>query len=101
MAGLLLALTCGCLPHARKVSDPDPADKIPAIAKAVQEHDASVAPQLIADLDNDDPAIRFYAIGGLRSLTGQDLGYHYYEDCDARKPAVQRWRAWLNSQAKR
>jgi hypothetical protein len=78
------------------VTDPDPSIKIPAIKIAVAQKDRDAAKQLVKDLDSDDPAVRFYAIEGLRKLTGEHFGYRYYDDADVRKPAVERWRAWLN-----
>jgi len=95
-AGILLAAGCGHGP--RSVSDPDPADKIPAIETAVDRHDERAVPQLVKDLDNDDPAVRLYAIEGLHKLTGQDFGYRYFDDDDQRKPAVAEWNRWLASQ---
>ena len=77
------------------VGDPDPSVKIPAIKKAVREKDRSAVEQLVKDLASDDPAVRFYAINGLRRLTGQNFGYQYFDDDDGRKPAVQRWEQWL------
>jgi hypothetical protein len=58
----------------------------------------SAAPQMVSDLDSDDPAVRFYAIEGLERLTGQTMGYVYYEDREARRPAVMKWRKWLDDQ---
>ena len=52
-------------------------------------------PQLIRDLDSDDPAVRFYAIEGLQRLTGQTFDYHYYDDEIDRHPAMLKWRQWL------
>ena len=87
----------GCGPRPRQVvTNPDPAGKVPAIEKAVQEHDTSVVPQLVKDLDSDDPAVRFYAIYGLRKLTNQDFGYQFFLDQDERKPYVVKWNQWLS-----
>jgi hypothetical protein len=83
------------------VSDSDPSVKIPAIKRSVDrkgdddDDEAGTVRQLVKDLDSDDPAVRFYAIEGLRRLTGQTFEYVYYEDADERKPAVARWNAWL------
>ena len=89
----------GCLaPHGPKtVTNPDPVAKIPAIEDAVAHHDLSVAPQLVRDLDDEDPAIRFYAQDGLQRLTGQSFGYHYYDSADQRRPAILKWRTWLTN----
>jgi hypothetical protein len=98
-AGLTL---CGCYaPRGPfKVTESDPANKIPGIKIAVEKKDLSAAKQMVRDLDSDDPAVRFYAIEGLRRLTGQDFGYKYYDDDLARQPAIQTWRAWLLEQEK-
>ncbi|CAN5628516.1 hypothetical protein BH09PLA1_BH09PLA1_16400 [soil metagenome] len=77
------------------VTDSDPSIKIPAIKIAVARKDLSTVRQLVKDLESDDAAVRFYAINGLRRLTGENFGYLYYEDADERKPAIKRWQAWL------
>jgi hypothetical protein len=79
----------------RSVTAEDPDLKIPAIRAAVRHADRSVIPHLIDDLENDDPAVRFYAIEGLYRLTGRTLDYHYYDGEQRRAEAVQRWRQWL------
>lgn len=79
------------------VENPDPSVKIPLEKKAIDRGDHSVVPQLIKDLRSDDAAIRMCAIDGLRKLTGQSLGYNFYEDEDAREPATRRWEQWLAS----
>lgn len=91
-------LICGCIPAPRPkpvLTDPDPSSKIPAIKLSVQNKDPAAAAQLVKDLNSDDPAVRFYSIEGLRKLTGEDFGYRYYDDTDARQPAIERWKAWL------
>jgi hypothetical protein len=91
----------GCIAHGpRVVGDPDPESKIPAIKVAVAKHDRKVIPQLILDLDSDDPAVRFYAIDGLHAFTGETFGYRYFDDDQERKPAVKKWHEWLEKQYK-
>ncbi|HVT89935.1 MAG TPA: hypothetical protein VHD56_13860 [Tepidisphaeraceae bacterium] len=79
----------------KSVNDPDPSLKIPAIKAAADAKDSTQVVQLVKDLSNDDPAVRFYSIGALERLTGQTFGYQYFVDDDQRAPAVERWRAWL------
>jgi len=98
MLAVAILAASGCGHGPRSVSDPDPAEKIPAIEEAVRRHDARVIPQLIVDLKSDDPAVRFYSIDALRSLTGQDCGYRYFAEEDERKAAVERWNQWLVNQ---
>ena len=77
------------------LSNPDPSGKIPAIKLSVQRGEKAAAPQLIKDLESDDPAVRFYAIQGLERLTGETFGYRYYDDERERRPALEKWQAWL------
>ncbi len=94
---LMIAATAGCTAPKPPsvVTDEDPSVKIPAIATAVQKKDLGAAKQLVIDLDSDDSAVRFYAIQGLSRLTGQTLGYNYYDSELARLPAIKRWQEWL------
>jgi hypothetical protein len=100
LAGLV---ACGCSAPRGPflVTEADPANKIPAIVQAVEDKDLSAAKQMVIDLDNDDPAVRFYAIEGLERLTGQTLGYRYYDNDLARQPAIKRWQAWVDMQPKK
>ena len=81
-----------------EVTNPDPSGKIPAMKKAVREHDMKVVRQLIKDLDSDDPAVRLFAIHTLHQLTGQRYGYDYFADDLERQPSIVRWRDWLAQQ---
>lgn len=75
----------------------NPAQKIPAIKGAVKERDlATSAAPLVKALESKDPAERFYAIEGLKRLTGETHGYVYYEHEASRKTATLRWKQWLN-----
>src|SRR5579871_3246236 len=88
----VIALAAGCGHGPRAVTDEDPSDKIPAIEQAVQQHDKRVIPQLVKDLESDDPAVRMYSIDGLRRMTNLDFGYRFYDEADQRQFAVARWR---------
>jgi hypothetical protein len=85
----------GCTPREDpSISAIDPLNSIPAIQDAARQKDRRAIPGLIRQLDNDDPAIRFYVISALRDLTGQTFGYHYYDIAGERKPAVRLWQDW-------
>ena len=91
----------GCFaPDKPDINSPNANLKIPAIEQAVQAGDQKVVPTLVASLDSDDAAVRFYAIDGLRKLTGQSFGYRYYDDESQRKPAIKSWQHWLTEQQK-
>ena len=90
LAAALAAAACTAPRPPLVVTDPDPSVKIPAYKKAVRENDKDDLPQIVADLESDDPAVRFYAIETLERLTGQTLSYVYYADEEQRRPAVER-----------
>lgn len=99
-AGLLMQFGCSGYTGPRSVANEDPAVKIPEIHKAVERRDKSVLPQLVNDLDNDDPAIRLYAIGALRDLTGESFEYDWtLTDRAARRGTIERWREYLKAQS--
>jgi hypothetical protein len=95
---LICCLAVGCTPKGRGLADEDVAFKAPAIKEAVAERQKKAVPQLVKDLDDDDAAVRFYAIEGLRRLTGRTFDYRYYDDAAARRPAVATWKQWLSEQ---
>jgi hypothetical protein len=95
-AVLLLTLSSGCAVGrgpARFTSD-DPVVKVPAITRAGEQKRKADLPKLVECLDDNDPAVRMFAIRSLQDLTGETLGYHYYDDDIARRPAVRRWREY-------
>ena len=96
--GLLLAGGCSEPRDPPSVKSDDPILKVPAIKQDVRRKDKRDAALMVKDLDDDDPAVRFYAIGGLKRITGKDFGYRYYDDENQRRPAIERWNAWLKQQ---
>ena len=95
-AALACLAAAGCFAREKPdLNSPDAALKIPAIKSSVRQHDPRAIAALVKDLDSDDPAVRFYAIEGLRRMTGQTFDYRYYDDEIRRKPAVKAWHAWL------
>lgn len=96
----IACVASGCGQGPPSVYDSDPAEKAPAIEIAVRNRDRRVIPQLVKDLENEDSAIRFYAIDGLRALTGENFGYRFFDDEEQRRPAVKRWQDWLARQSR-
>lgn len=96
LAGTMALAMMSCRPvEPLSVKNPDPTIKIPAIKDAVRRDKMSDVPQMVHDLNSDDPAVRFFSIYGLRKLTGEDFGYHFYLDEEERKPALTKWNEWL------
>jgi len=86
----------GCFtPAPRSLTSDSPPSAIPAIKEAAEKNDRSAIPRLVQDLDDNDSAMRFAAISALQKMTGQDLGYRYYDDEFARQPAIDQWKQWL------
>lgn len=86
----------GCFPReSQSIAAVDPMNSIPAIQKAAETNNRAAIPALVAQLNNDDPAIRFYAFGALQRMTGKTFDYRYYDDVDERRPAIGRWQQWL------
>lgn len=98
--GIIVMLVCimggGCFsPDPPSIKSDSAPTAIPAIKEAATSDDRADIPRMIEDLNDPDSAIRFAAIEALQKMTGQTLGYRYYDDEPARRPAVQRWRQWL------
>ena len=79
----------------KDVANPDPSGKIPAYKQAVRTKDRGAAAQMVKDLHSTDPAVRMFAILGLRRLTGETFGYRYFDGEDDRRAAAARWEQWL------
>ena len=89
-------LLVGCFsPDPKSLTSDNPASAIPAIKEAASTSDHKAIPRLIADLSENDAAIRFAAIRALQRITGETLDYRYYDEESARAPAIERWKQWL------
>ena len=76
----------------------DPSDRIRAIVAAANNGGGdlrSTVAALVDRLEDEDEAVRFYAIAGLDRLTGQRMGYRAYAPPPRRRVAVERWRRYL------
>jgi HEAT repeat protein len=92
-----LAAAGGCIPReSQSILAVDPQASIPAIQEAARQKDRSAVPALVERLGSDDAAIRFYAIVALKEITGQTMDFHYYDDPEQRKLAIQRWQKWIH-----
>lgn len=70
---------------------PDPASKLYAIRRAGEERDRSAIPHLVERLQDDDPAVRLFAIEALERITNERFGYNPYAAADDRHAAVVAW----------
>lgn len=74
-------------------------DRARAIVAATEDRDTVAIHKLVYLLDDQDIAVRMFAINGLRRLVGEDFGYRYYELPERRAEAVARWQEALRSNA--
>ena len=98
LAGLTLVGCTGSRSLRSGFESEDPADRIAAIRQAAAANDKAALPALVTCLSDSESDVRFFAITALRTITGQDLGYHYYDGEQARREAVNRWREYLRPQ---
>lgn len=77
------------------LESPNPTVRIMAIKWAGDNKVSAAVPQLVDSLQDEDQSVRFYAIGGLRRITGTDCGYDYKAAAPVRAAAVKRWRQFL------
>jgi len=68
-----------------------------AIRTAGERRDQAAIPLLVDRLEDEDAAVRFYAILALERITGDRLGYRYEESAAAQRPAVERWRNYART----
>lgn len=90
---MVLALLAGCTPPASEggFDSPDPASKLYAIHRAGEQNDRAAVPQLVQQLDSDDPAVRMMSIDALERITGERMGYNPYGPLPERREAIERW----------
>jgi HEAT repeat protein len=102
--GLLVALgvglaggLAGCTPDALSggFDGPDPASRLHAARSAASGTDQRDLPELVELLDDDDPVVRWVAIGALRKRTGENFGYDHTAPRVEQQKAIERWKAYV------
>jgi len=91
-------LACaGCIPpEPRGLDSPDPSARLAAISEAGVRGDEAAIPDLIEQLESNDPGARMLSIRALERITGQTLGYDHADPWWVRAPAVERWKRWAS-----
>lgn len=100
-AAVCLLIACGP-PRAHypeSLNSQRPDERVCAVCHAGQIKDRAAIGLLIDRLDDEDEAVRFFAIIALERMTGTRLGYFYHDPESQRRQAVQRWREYLASGA--
>jgi hypothetical protein len=99
MALLFGSLLAGCAQPGwrQQLQSEDPLRRIDGVIAAGRAKDPAAAPLLVDRLQDDDEAVRMYAIMALRRIEGTDLGYKYWADNADRTHMAQRWRTYLKN----
>lgn len=69
----------------------NPSRLLEGIRLAGAQRDTTKVPLLVEQLDNDDPAVRVFAIHALDQITGERLGYNPYDPPMRRAQAIGQW----------
>lgn len=94
----LIALTLSCAPTTARRENlraSHPIERAEAIVATAEARDREAIHVLVERLEDEDRAVRMYAILALRDLCGEDFGYRYYASDADRAAAVSAWRQAL------
>ncbi len=94
MLGTLLA-GCAQRDYRQQLQSEDPIRRIDGAIAASRANDPAAAPLLVDRLQDDDQAVRMYAIIALKHIEGTDLGYKYWANDVNRARMAQQWRTYL------
>lgn len=95
---ILASAWAGCVqPWAYRadIASDDANERILAVRQAGERKDWGAVPLLVDRLEDEDAAVRFYAILALERITGERFGYEYAEPSPRRADAVVRWRTYI------
>ena len=96
VAGAICVFGCRAPgPGPESLVSPDPDQRIRAIVRTAETKNANAVPLLVDRLEDEDEAVRMFAIEAIRRLTGKSMGWRYYEPPTRRAHAVAAWREWL------
>lgn len=88
-----LAAIVGCASSRNtQLTSSYPLDRVQAAVRAADAGDSEAVDRLVTLLEDNDSAVRMYAIRALERLCGQTYGYRYYAAELERAEAVARWR---------
>lgn len=97
-AGLLLAglagLSCGSSVQVG-LESPEALGRILAIRQAGEAKNTRAVPLIVDRLEDEDEAVRLYAILALEKITGRRMGYDYAKPPVERAVSVERWRDFV------
>jgi hypothetical protein len=79
------------------INSDDVNERILAVRQAAEQRDKSAVPLLVDRLEDEDEAVRLFAILALDKLTGQRFGYDYGQPANRRAKSVELWREYVKS----
>lgn len=95
---MMSAASLHCVaPPPSRIQSADVNQRILAIYAAAESGDKQSVPLLVDRLEDEDEAVRFYAILALDKMTGRRLGYDYASPPSERAKAVERWRRFVRA----
>jgi hypothetical protein len=104
LVAVLVLSVWGCQPPAGSIAaglqNKDPSVRIDAIVEAARTRDQRALPLLVERLSDSEEDVRFFAGIALERVTGQNMGWKFYDPPAQREQAVERWRAWLAQRAR-
>src|SRR5882672_4351869 len=92
---ILAILLAGCGrvgPFRARIGSDDVNERILAIKQAGEQKDRAAVPLLVDRLEDEDDAVRLFAIVALEKITGERFGYDYGQSAVLRTEAVEKWR---------
>lgn len=94
---VMATLLAGCAQPGwrQQLQSEDPLRRIDGAVTAGRAKALAAAPLLVDRLEDDDEAVRMYAILALQRIEGTNLGYKYWADPVDRAHMAQRWREYL------
>lgn len=101
-AGLALSgalAAAGCARESPSYVDGSPASRLAAIERSSADGRTADIPRIVENLSSDDAAVRMAAIGALRRMTGETLGYRFDDPPATRQAAIERWAGWVRDHA--
>lgn len=100
---LLVLIAAGCSLGPRQFQDVNnqaPLVRARATGLADEVPRAEFIPELIDHLGDPDAVVRLSSHEELRRRTGQDFGYHPWDNIPEREAAAGRWRVWWEIQSR-
>lgn len=96
--GVVVLLAAGCTrgaPWRASMQSDDVNERILAVREAAEKKDKASVPALVDRLEDEDEAVRFFAILALDKITGTRFGYEYGQPAWRRARSVDKWRLYV------